>query len=256
MRWDPSQYGRFAGPRLQPGLDLLMRLSGVIDPADVRFAVDLGCGTGELTELLAERFSSARTIGFDSSEEMLRKATAQAKRASFELADIASWSSPEPVDVLFSNAAYQWLPDHEALFPRLLGCVREGGVFAAQMPRNFAAASHRLMREVAALPRFNGRVVFREEPVYPPERYYDLLAPLTSQLELWETEYLHVLEGEDPVFEWTKGTGLLPVFAALSGPDLDAFIAEYKERLRAAYPRRSDGKTLFPFRRIFLLAKK
>lgn len=252
MRWDPSQYARFSGPRMQPGLDLLARLPDL--PA--RSVVDLGCGAGGLTELLARRFPGARVVGVDSSEEMLRKARQGSPRVSFELGDLARWSPPQPVDVLFSNAAYQWVPGHEELFPRLLGCVAEGGVFAAQMPRNFGAPSHVLLREVADLPRFRGRIQLRSEPVFPPERYYELLSPHAHQVELWETEYLHVLEGEDPVYQWTRGTAMLPVMAALEGAELDAFTEEYRARLRAAYPRRADGKTLFPFRRLFVLARR
>ena len=251
MRWDPSQYSRFARERLQPGIDLVSHLPEV--PA--RRVVDLGCGTGELTELLASRFPNAVEVtGIDNSEAMLAKARSRLGRARYEWGDIATWRPREKVDVLFSNAVYQWLPDHHALFRRLIDFIAVGGVFAAQMPRNFAAPSHSMMRELAESPPYAGRVDLLSEPVLSPELYYNILSPLSADVQIWETEYLHVLEGDDPVFEWTRGTALLPVYAGLQGQELDAFLAEYKARLRSAYPRRSDGKTLFPFRRIFLVA--
>ena len=252
MRWNPSQYTKFAGPRLQPGLDLIAR----IPQLEPRCLVDLGCGTGELTAALAERFPLAMSVGLDSSEEMLEKARARFPALIWQRADIALWRSEEPVHLLFSNAALQWLDGHERLFPALLDQIAPGGIFAVQMPRNFSAPSHQRMREIARDPRWAGRVKLREEPVLSPERYYDLLRPRCSELEIWETEYLHALEGEDPVLEWTRGTALLPVSAALEGEEREAFIARYRDALRGDYPRRSDGRTLFPFRRIFLLARR
>ena len=250
MRWNPSQYVKFAGPRLQPGLDLIARLPEL----EPRRVVDLGCGTGELTALLAHRFPKAEVVGIDSSAEMLEKARARFPEIRFEQGDIADWSGP--VDVLFSNAALQWLDRHEQLLPRLLAQVAPGGVFAAQMPRNFDAPSHQRMRQLAAEAPWAGRIALREEPVFRPERYDELLRPGCAVLEIWETEYLHVLEGDDPVLEWTSGTALLPVKAALEGAEREAFIAGYRDALRQAYPRREDGRTLFPFRRIFLLARR
>lgn len=251
MRWNPSQYGRFAGPRTQPGLDLIARLPD----REVRTVVDLGCGSGELTAALAARYLQATVTGVDSSEAMLERASERYPELRWVSGDIATWRPHAPFDVVFSNAALQWVEGHEALFPRLLEAVAPGGTLAVQMPRNFDAPSHVLLREVAAEPRWAGRIALRSEPVWPPERYYTLLAPRVAGLELWETEYLHVLEGEDPVLEWVKGTALLPVQAALEGAERDAFVATYRERLRQAYPRRADGKTLFPFRRLFLLAR-
>ncbi|MBX5480651.1 MAG: methyltransferase domain-containing protein [Myxococcaceae bacterium] len=253
MLWNPGQYSKFARQRLQPGLDLIARLPEIA----AERVVDLGCGTGELTELLASRFPSAEVLGVDSSEEMLARARQQpGARARYERGDIATWAPLERVQVLFSNAAYQWLPSHAELFTRLLSFVEDAGVFAAQMPRNFDAPSHAVMRELAMSSRFKGRIELRHEPVLSPQAYYDVLAAHAREVEIWETEYLHVLEGEDPVFEWTRGTALLPVYAALEGEALEAFLTEYKQRLRAAYPRRPDGRTLFPFRRIFMLARR
>lgn len=258
MRWNPSQYQRFTGPRLQPGLDLLARLPEV---DEARLVVDLGCGTGELTRFLGPRYPLARTIGIDNSDEMLTRARSSegkgdADRVTFEAGDIATWVPPTPVDVLFSNAALHWVEHHETVFPRLAACVRPGGVFAAQMPANFAAPSHVLLRQVAALPAFRDRVRLPEEPVLASSRYFELLAPLARTVDIWETEYLHVLEGDEPVLDWVRGTALLPVQAALDSAALQAFVDIYGEQLAAAYPRRPDGRTLFPFRRLFMLVNR
>jgi trans-aconitate 2-methyltransferase len=179
-------------------------------------------------------------------------------------ADIASWSAPEKGALIFSNATLQWLGEHATLFPHLLRQLVPGGVLAVQMPRNFDQPSHALMRETAAegpwaaklAPVVGGATVLRVEPVMPPEGYYDLLAPLASSVpDLWETDYLHVLEGEDPVLEWVRATALRPVVEALAGAERDAFLRAYAAKLREAYPRRADGRTLLPFRRLFLLVR-
>ena len=178
-------------------------------------------------------------------------------------ADIATWSAPTPGALIFSNATLQWIGEHEKLFPHLLRQLAPGGVLAVQMPRNFGQDSHRLMRETATqgawaerlAPVLGSATVLRREPVMPPEAYYDLLAPQAADLDLWETDYLHVLSGEDAVLDWVRGTALRPVLEALAADQRAAFVAAYGARLRQAYPRRGDGKTLFPFRRLFLVAR-
>ncbi len=249
---------------MRPGLDLLAR---VPDLPSVRRAVDLGCGTGELTALLASRFPSARVTGLDSSEEMLARARARHAGIEFVRGDIAEFAEAaatakaqppeEPLDLLFSNAALHWVPDHAALLPKLCAGIARGGALCVQVPHNFNEPSHTLLREICAMREFRSRVRLPEPPVLPPERYYDLLAPLSRDVDLWETVYLHVLEGEDPVLEWVKGTALLPVTEALAGdPEAqDRFLAAYRRRLREAYPKRKDGKTAFPFRRLFFVAR-
>jgi trans-aconitate 2-methyltransferase len=240
---------------MRPALDLLQRIPAELTP---RRAIDLGCGTGEITLALKARWPDAEVLGLDSSAAMLDKARALGGAVDWVQADIADWSPAQAFDLIFSNAALQWLDGHEALFPRLLAALAPGGVLAVQMPRNFAAPSHRLMRETASEGPWRDRLskVLRTEPVLPPERYYDLLAPIASELDLWETEYLHLLEGETPVLDWVKGTGLRPLLDALADPqERAAFMAQYQERLAEAYPRRPDGKTLFPFRRLFLVAR-
>jgi len=251
-RWDPARYLAFADHRTRPAADLLARI-GLEDPSTV---VDLGCGPGNSTALLAARWPSARIVGVDSSPDMLAKARASGVRAEWLEADIAHWTPDTPPDVIYANAALQWLPEHAALLPRLLGFLSPGGALAVQMPRNFDAPSHALLRATAAEGPWAGRLagVLRAEPVAGPAWYYDLLAPHAATLDIWETEYLHVLESEDPVLRWTRSTALRPVIDALDDDQLAAFEAAYAAKLRAAYPRRADGRTLFPFRRLFVVA--
>ena len=253
MRWEPGQYGRFAGPRLRPGIDLLARvpLEGAAS------VVDLGCGSGALFPALRARFPGAELTGVDNSPEMLAQAHRVDEGATLVEADAASWRPDRPpVDVIFSNALLHWVPDHAKLLPALLGSCR---VLAVQMPANFGAPSHRLVGEVAARPRWAARLggVRPGEHVLEPAAYRRLLAPLAEGVDLWETVYWHVLEGADPVLEWVKGTTLLPFLVTLggaAGDDARAFTAEYALALRAAYPPEPDGRTLFPFRRLFLVA--
>lgn len=251
VAWDPAQYEAFRGPRTRPALDLIAALP----PLDPRIIVDLGTGTGHIAQMLAARYPDAEVTGVDSSPTMLARAAAQKFRVQWQLGDLASWSPPQPVGLLFSNAALHWLGDHARLFRHLMGCLVAGGALAVQMPRNFAQPSHALMREVAAEGPWAAKLAdafsaFAHEPSF----YYDVLAGTAARLDIWETDYLQVLDGPNPVLEWTKGTALLPVLERLSESEGQAFLARYGERLRAAYPQRPDGKTLFPFRRIFILA--
>jgi trans-aconitate 2-methyltransferase len=243
----------FAGPRMQPGLDLISRLPLAEMGGDI---ADLGCGTGELTDLLADRYPDAAITGVDSSDTMLDKARAQFTQCSWLEADIDDWAPERPHDLIYSNAALHWINDHDRLLPRLVGCLTQGGILAIQMPRNFDAPSHVLMRDVAGQPRFSGRAKPLSEPVADPAFYDMLLSPLVDEVDIWETEYLHRLTGDEPVFEWVKSTGLRPVLQALDGEDRDAYLADYRQRLLDAYPKRDDGITLYPFRRLFILARR
>jgi trans-aconitate 2-methyltransferase len=260
MAWDPTLYLKFGDERLRPGFDLLARIGEL--PAGPLY--ELGCGTGVHARALAQRWPDRSLTAIDQSREMLAKAAAEPSAIAWVEADINRWSAPVPGALVFSNATLQWLDGHERLFPRLLRQLAPGGVLAVQMPRNFGQPSHALMRETAAagawaatlVPVRGGNTVLRDEPVMSPERYYDLLAPLArGGLDLWETEYLHVLEGEDPVLDWVRGTALRPVTDALAGAERQAFLAAYGGKLKQAYPRRADGKTLLPFRRLFLIAR-
>ncbi|CAA7612975.1 methyltransferase domain-containing protein [Magnetospirillum sp. SS-4] len=255
MAWDPALYSAFVQPRLRPALDLI----GRIETGAPAHVVDLGCGTGNVTRLLKQRWPGAAVIGVDSSPEMLETARAGGGGVAYTLADMGSWRAAGPVDVLFSNAALHWLGDHATLFPRLLGMVAPGGVLAVQMPHNHYAASHALMAEAAAAGPWRDLLgpLAGRFPVAGPAFYYDLLTPLAASLDIWETEYLHVLDGDNPVVAWTMGTALRPALAALEDrPEWrDAFLADYSRRIRAAYPPQADGRTLLPFRRLFMVVR-
>jgi len=252
--WDPNQYLKFTDHRLRPALDLLAQ----IPLADPRSVYDLGCGPGNITRLLAQRWPNARVVGVDSSADMLMKARQEAPGVVFEQADIAHWSPPAPADLLFTNATLHWLDDHAALLPRLAAQLAPGGMLAIQMPDNRTSPSHLLMDEAAAAGPWHAKLA-RLRPVYgsmqSPDAYYRILAPVAAQVDIWETTYLHVLEGDNPVVEWTKGTALRPYLDALEEPERAAFLAAYAARIAAAYPRQPDGRTLLPFRRIFIVAR-
>lgn len=262
-QWNPAQYERFAAERQRPADDLVAALPAGLTP---RRVVDLGCGTGRLARQLAARWPGATVLGIDSSAEMLAKAAAAPTPSTllWQQADIARWQpAPDaPVDVLVSNAALHWLPDHATLLPRLLGALVPGGWLAVQMPRNFTRPSHTELHAIAADPRWAARIgsLYRDAPVATPHDYYDWLAPQADSLSIWQSEYLHPLRGDNPgdnpVLEWTKGTALLPVRAHLSAAELADFTAAYAARLTAAYPPRADGVTLFPFRRLFIVAQR
>jgi len=252
VSWDPEQYSRFAGQRLRPARDLIARI-----PIDhPRTVVDLGCGTGNVTRILRSRWPHAGITGVDGSSQMLAEARQGEADISWEQGDVAAWNPPAKCDLVFSNAALHWLDDHPGLFTRLCRNVADGGVLAVQMPRNFAAPSHTIMHELAASPLWRDTLsmLLRPQPVLKPETYYGLLAPNARFLDIWETEYLQILEGENPVAEWTKGTWLAPLLAALAPDARAAFESEYRHRIAQAYPREQDGKTLFPFRRLFIVA--
>jgi trans-aconitate 2-methyltransferase len=258
MAWDPAQYLRFADERLRPGFDLLPRI-GDLPPGPI---VELGCGTGVHTQAIAERWPDRRVSGVDASPEMLAQAASRGSRIGWVEADIAKWQAPAPAALIFSNATLQWLDGHDALLPRLLRQLVAGGVLAVQMPRNFDAPSHVLMRETAAEEPWAKRLapLLRVDPVASPDFYYDLLTPLArGGLDLWETEYLHVLAGaegaESPVLAWARGTALRPLLAPLAATEQADFAARYDAKLKRAYRRRADGKTLFPFRRLFMVAR-
>lgn len=252
MSWDPQQYARFAGHRLRPALDLIAR----IPLQRPRTVIDLGCGTGNVTRILRSRWPDAHITGVDNSPQMLAEARRVGADIDWEQCELSAWNPAAKFDLVFSNAALHWLDDHRALFARLCARVDAGGVLAVQMPRNFGAPSHTLMHELAGSPPWRDTLapLLRPQPVLAPQAYYDLLAGRAQTIDIWETEYLQILDGENPVAEWTKGTWLAPLLAALGPQQGPAFEAEYRRRVVQAYPRRADGKTLFPFRRLFIVA--
>jgi trans-aconitate 2-methyltransferase len=252
--WNPSKYLEFAGPRLRPALDLLDRVA--LDAPAVVY--DLGCGAGNVTRLLQERWPRADIVGVDASAAMLGAASRATPGITWVRADLADWSPPGPANLIYSNAALHWLDDHGTLFPRLVRTLSPGGVLAVQMPRNFGAPSHTELVEAARSGPWRVRLepLLRPSPVAPPATYYDLLSPVATTLDVWETEYLHVLEGEAPVVEWLKGSALRPLLDALDEPERSAFLDAYISRIARAYPPRADGRTLFPFRRLFVVAAR
>lgn len=253
MSWDPSIYLKFDDKRTRPAAELL----GRIEADDPRHVVDLGCGPGNSTALLAARWPKAEITGVDSSQEMLDKAASTDIPATWTLADIARWQRPDPVDVLFTNAALHWLGDHDALFPSLMREVAPGGTLAIQMPRNFDAPSHRLLHE-AVEESNNPELIslLRENPVADPDIYHRILTPHAVSIDIWETTYLQVLTGDDAVLAWTSGTALVPFTSALEGAERDSFVDNYRQKLAEAYPPEADGSTLFAFKRIFIVAQK
>jgi trans-aconitate 2-methyltransferase len=253
MPWDPAQYLKFADHRLRPAIDLLNRID-VAAPAQI---YDLGAGTGNVTRLLKSRWPQARVTGVDESEEMLAKARQALPDLAWQRADLATWRPPSPAEVIYSNAALHWIDQHELIFPALFSAVAPGGVLAVQMPSNFSAPSHTAIAEAARRGPWARRLqpLLRPPPVNEADFYFGLLAPLAANVDIWQTEYLQALEGENPVKEWTKGTWLKPLLDALEEPERSGFEASYAALVSQAYPRRADGKTLLPFRRLFIVAK-
>ena len=249
--WDPAQYLVYEDYRLRPGIDLITRLGG--SPREIW---DLGCGTGTITGILAERWPGAAVHGLDSSPAMLERARALSG-IDWVLGDINAWRPSHPVDLVFSNAALHWIDDHQTLLPRLIETLGPQGVLAVQMPRNHGAPSHTMLAKTARSPRWVERVghLIRPTPVAPPRAYHSLLSPLVATLDVWETEYLQVLHGPNPVAAWTRSTAAKPFIEAL-GDDAEAFMDDYGGRLRNAYPPSPDGTTLFPFKRLFIVGRK
>ncbi|MGW2639416.1 trans-aconitate 2-methyltransferase [Streptomyces sp. NPDC001348] len=263
--WDPAQYLRHAGHRARPFADLLARVPDL--PGEPPRIADLGCGPGNVTAVLAERWPAARITGYDNSPEMLDKAhvdhagpMAGGGRLDFAPADARTWTPGEPHDLIVSNATLQWVPGHVERFADWVAALKPGGTFAFQVPGNFSAPSHRLMRSLAHSARWEDRladVLRHGDAVLTPEEYLDRLTGLGCTADVWETTYIHLLPGEDPVLDWVKGTGLRPVLTALADdPEaLEDFLAEYRTALREAYPAGPHG-TPFPFRRIFAVATR
>ncbi|NLU69981.1 methyltransferase domain-containing protein [Streptomyces sp. HNM0574] len=267
--WDPQQYLRHSTPRTRALRDLLARVPEPPGAPAPRVA-DLGCGPGEPSRHLVERWPAARVTGYDSSPAMLDEARAHAGPTTgggsldFAPADIADWRpATDSVDLIFSNAAFHWVPEHPRLFPAWIDALPPGGVLAFQVPGNDGAASHTLLDELRDSPRWRARLGTRHDEaphratVLDPAGYFATLAPLGCEVDTWETTYLHLLPGEDAVLEWTKGTTLRPVLTLLEDdPETrEAFLADYLTALRTAYPTTPHG-TPFPFRRIFTVARK
>ena len=251
--WDPDRYLAFADERSRPFVDLLARV-GAEAPREV---VDLGCGPGNLTAMLSRRWPQAHVVGIDSSAEMVSRAE-PGEGLEFRVADLVGWTEGpgEPVDVVLSNATLQWVPDHLDLLPALVDRVAADGWLAFQVPGNFHEPSHTIRRELAAEAPYAAHTAGVAVPAsHDPEVYLECLVGLGLRVDAWETTYLHVLTGDDPVFGWVSGTGARPTLQALPDELRPAFEAEFRRRLRAAYPTRDHGVVL-PFRRVFVVARR
>lgn len=257
--WDPRQYLRHADHRIRPFHDLLARVPAL--PGSPPHIADLGCGPGNVTLVLADRWPDARITGLDNSADMLTTArplagpTPGGGTLDFHAADASRWTPDRAYDLIVSNAALQWVPGHPALLPGWVDSLSPGGTLALQVPGNFAAPSHALLDELCATPRWRHRLGAqgrRDTQVLDPAGYLELLAGPDRTVDAWETTYVQLLPGEDPVLSWTEGTALRPVLTALADDEQarTAFVAEYRDLLRQAYPA-TPGGTVFPFRRIF-----
>src|SRR5215472_15592526 len=258
--WDPRQYLHFADERSRPFFDLAGRIGAV----SLGYVVDLGCGPGQLTVSLAERWPDATVLGIDSSAEMIRAATAAGYgggdlrgRLSFAVGDVRDFKPDRLADVIISNAVLRCVPDHVSLLPQWASYLAPGGWLAFQLPGNFDQPSHAVLRELAGSDQWRGQLASVElnRQAGDPAAYLDLLTRAGLIVDAWETTYLHVLHGPDPVTEWYKGTGLRPVLGALAPADAEEFVRQYGERVRTAYPAAAYG-TVLPFRRVFVVAHK
>jgi trans-aconitate 2-methyltransferase len=254
MAWDPTQYDKFKKERSRPFFDLLAQL----DEIAPKTVADLGCGTGELTAELAKKWPQAEVVGVDSSPEMLEKSKAYAnEHLRFRTAAMEEWTPSGPIDLIFSNSAFHWLKPHEAQIQRIASFVAPGGTLAFQAPNQFKEPTHVIMQEVRNAPEWKSRVGSETADSYmaDPRWYIDALGAMGFQVRVFETLYHQVVEGDDPVLEWLKGTSLRCILDKLPPSDQERFAAECGAKLRAAYPKR-EGGTLFPYRRMFVIAKR
>jgi trans-aconitate 2-methyltransferase len=250
--WNPALYRRFEDERTRPARELLDR----VPLRECRLAYDLGCGPGNSTELIVERFPRARVAGVDNSPAMLESARKRLPDVPFELADIASWQPEEAPDLIYSNATLQWLTGHDTLVPRLFSLLAPGGVLAVQMPDNLGEPSHQAMRDSAAFCSMTGDVRNRAQ-LLGCGGYYDLLVGSASGVDTWRTTYQHPMASPAAIVEWVSGTGLRPFLDALkTDADRRKFLSDYEKRLDIAYPQRADGKRLLAFPRLFFVAVK
>ncbi|WP_165226974.1 methyltransferase domain-containing protein [Aquisphaera insulae] len=253
MSWDPERYLRFRGERTRPSVDLVGRIA-IDDPTSV---IDLGCGPGNSTAVLRGRWPGAAITGLDSDPAMLRAALRSDPYMNWMQGDVAAWRADGDFDVVYSNAVLQWIPDHAELIPRLFRAVAPGGALAFQVPTRADSTIYAQIQEVASDPRWREITESARGAIvdHAPTFYYDLLSARSSRLDIWTTEYQHVLEGPEAILEWMRSTRLRPFLAALTNPaDREAFEGLLLERIADTFPRRPDGRVLFPFRRLFVIA--
>ena len=254
MSWSAKQYVAFEDERTRPVRDLLAALP----PIDAHSVIDLGCGPGNSTEVLAARYPQANISGIDSSSDMIEAARRRLPHLNFAVEDLQAWQDAGPFDVILANAVLQWVAHHEALLPALIAKLAPGGALAVQMPDNLDEPAHRLMREVAADGPWAAKLAASSAaraPLLNAARYYELLRPLCSKLDLWRTTYYHFLSGGAPALvEWFKGSGLRPFLEPLNAGERSAFLDQYTAAIARAYPPVADGSVLLPFPRVFLTA--
>lgn len=253
--WNPALYRRFEDERTRPAAELLAR----VPLTSATHVVDLGCGPGNSTELLVRRFPKAQVTGIDTSAAMLASARERLPGTAFEQGDIATWVPTVAPDLIYANAALQWVAGHETLVPRLFSLLAPGGVLAIQMPDNRQQPSHRLMRAVA------GEAPWRE-PIGDADAvrtelatiagYYDMLAREAAHVDVWHTVYQHVMPTAGSIVDWLRSTGLRPFLDPLNEELRASFLAEYERRIAEAYPERSDGNRLLAFPRMFIVAQR
>lgn len=253
MTWSAKQYTMFEQQRTRPVRDLI----AAIPNADVGTAVDLGCGPGNSTEVLAERFPQAHVTGMDSSDDMLVDARKRLPRLNFELADIGAWHPAQRLDVILANASLQWLPDHATLYPHLVHQLNPGGTLAVQTPDNLDEPAHRLAREVAADGPWSAKIgAVKHNERHTASYYYELLSKYCSTVDVWRTTYHHPLANHTAVVEWFKASALRPFLAPLTDDEKAAFLQQYQARITQAYPALADGTVLLPFPRLFIIATR
>jgi trans-aconitate 2-methyltransferase len=254
MSWSARQYSLFEQQRTRPVRDLV----AAIPLASVRTAVDLGCGPGNSTEVLAERFADATVSGLDSSDDMLGEARQRLPNVAFERADIATWQPAQSYDVILANASLQWVPDHAALYPRLVSLLNPGGVLAVQTPDNLEEPAHRLARDIAASAQWVDRIGDVKHPDRHPAAYYfELLRGHCAEVDVWRTTYRHPLSGgHAAVVEWFKGSALRPYLQKLGEAEQEEFLEAYLHAISQAYPALDDGTVLLPFPRLFIVATR
>jgi trans-aconitate 2-methyltransferase len=260
--WSAQQYLKFANERTIPALDLIKR----IDVSNPQHIFDLGCGAGNITLLMQQRWPRAKIMGIDSSEDMLNKARALSSQIEWVHTDLQTWQPQFQADIVFSNATLQWINNHQNILPQLLGLVAPDGVLAIEMPNNYLAPSHLAIKETVESGKWREqlnpflRYRYAEGkligPVAAPQFYYEIFSPITKKLDIWQTEYFHWLEGDNPIVEWVMGTGLRPILNALNLVDQNEFIQNYTARVQHYYPKDSTGKTCFAFKRLFIIAQK
>jgi trans-aconitate 2-methyltransferase len=253
--WNPSKYLAFSAERSRPAVDLLQQAAS----GDHRVIVDLGCGPGNSTELLRQRFPKAQITGVDSSPAMIDRARNSGIAAVFELADVSAWTPSADVDLVFSNSLFQWIPNHQDVLRKIFEALQPGAVLAIQMPDNLAEPSHRMMVETASQTPWRKRlelVATARPPLASATSYFELLKPLATKVDVWRTTYHHVMDGHHGIVDMLTSTGLKPFTDPLDEASRTEFLAQYRRAIAPHYPVMPDGKVLLPFPRLFIAATR